>query len=469
MGLSILAYLGLRLWVGLQLPPLPDEAYYWTWSSTPGWSYFDHPPAIAWILAFSRWLVGESLFALRAPAWLAGAVTMLCLASAAAVSVKPYERVEVFAQACALCAAAPMFALGGLVSTPDVYLGAVISISMLSLALSERHRFWAPVTGLFFSILVLFKHAGGVVAIGGLIAAVGHHDGPRRLRDGRVGILLGSVSVLYWLGVDLSSDGASVFQWGRVHQPEAGEGVRALFLVPLALIVTGNLIGAWGVVSTIVAHQRKFLFVRIAQGGAAALVMSCCYASWRGKGEWHWVYPAVLLSVPVAAIRLFTLGGRVGRSLRRLSYALAIAGCMLTLSAGWYELKSPLGKRDPRLRGVGYKELITELRSEAESWGTHKVITRRYQLASLLRFHLGPEWDVIELGMDRPSNFDREQSPKLCPKEKLLALLYADHELPANMYKIEGGWCVESAVDGLQVLVIEYVGPPATSCETTQL
>lgn len=51
-----LATLIAKLVLSFFVPILPDEAYYWVWAKNLSWSYFDHPPMIAWLLAISNFL-----------------------------------------------------------------------------------------------------------------------------------------------------------------------------------------------------------------------------------------------------------------------------------------------------------------------------------------------------------------------------------------------------------------------------
>jgi hypothetical protein len=45
--------------------PGDNESYYWTWSKHLDWSYFDHPPAVAWMIALTTAMGGDSSFFLR--------------------------------------------------------------------------------------------------------------------------------------------------------------------------------------------------------------------------------------------------------------------------------------------------------------------------------------------------------------------------------------------------------------------
>lgn len=61
-------------------PPLFfDEAQYWDWAQDPAWGYYSKPPMLAWLIALSTALLGDSELALRAFAFVlypAGAVLL---------------------------------------------------------------------------------------------------------------------------------------------------------------------------------------------------------------------------------------------------------------------------------------------------------------------------------------------------------------------------------------------------------
>lgn len=64
----------LRLLLAAWIPLTPQEAYYWTWSQFPDWSYFDHPPLASYGIAFSTAVAGQTEFAIKlaAVAWSLG-------------------------------------------------------------------------------------------------------------------------------------------------------------------------------------------------------------------------------------------------------------------------------------------------------------------------------------------------------------------------------------------------------------
>jgi len=54
-----------RLFLIHHLPLAPDEACYWYWSKHLDWSYVDHPPMVAYIIALFTWIGGDGEFTVR--------------------------------------------------------------------------------------------------------------------------------------------------------------------------------------------------------------------------------------------------------------------------------------------------------------------------------------------------------------------------------------------------------------------
>ena len=73
-ALLILVGCVLRLVLAAYVPLTPQEAYYWTWSQYPDWSYFDHPPLASYAIALSTAVAGQTAFAIKlaAVAWSLG-------------------------------------------------------------------------------------------------------------------------------------------------------------------------------------------------------------------------------------------------------------------------------------------------------------------------------------------------------------------------------------------------------------
>jgi 4-amino-4-deoxy-L-arabinose transferase-like glycosyltransferase len=73
-----------QLFVASDWSLLADEAYYWVWAQQPAWGYYDQPPLVAWAIAATASLCGDSEWALRGGPALAGA--------GAAIALLPFAR-----------------------------------------------------------------------------------------------------------------------------------------------------------------------------------------------------------------------------------------------------------------------------------------------------------------------------------------------------------------------------------------
>lgn len=62
--IGITLYRLLMLWQS-DLSLFVDEAQYWVWSKKLTWGYYSKPPMIAWVIATTRWLLGDNPFAIR--------------------------------------------------------------------------------------------------------------------------------------------------------------------------------------------------------------------------------------------------------------------------------------------------------------------------------------------------------------------------------------------------------------------
>jgi dolichol-phosphate mannosyltransferase len=63
-----------RLLYAYNLPLTGDEAYFWEWARHPALGYYDHPPMAGWILWFMRFILGDTVLAIRIPAVLSGSL-----------------------------------------------------------------------------------------------------------------------------------------------------------------------------------------------------------------------------------------------------------------------------------------------------------------------------------------------------------------------------------------------------------
>lgn len=106
-----------RLLLGARLPLIPDEAYYWYWSQHPDTSYMDHPPMIAYLIALSTALGGNTEFFVRLGGLVLTALA-LCFLYLTGRSLFPEKR-ETSWNVLLLFNATLLFSAVCLVNTPD--------------------------------------------------------------------------------------------------------------------------------------------------------------------------------------------------------------------------------------------------------------------------------------------------------------------------------------------------------------
>jgi 4-amino-4-deoxy-L-arabinose transferase-like glycosyltransferase len=110
------AALLVRLALAAVVPLFPDEAYYWEWSRRLAAGYFDHPPAIAWLVRGGTALFGHTPFGVRFLPVLAGAGCALGVVRCArATGGDAAARL-----AAIVFTVMPLAAAGSVLATPDM-------------------------------------------------------------------------------------------------------------------------------------------------------------------------------------------------------------------------------------------------------------------------------------------------------------------------------------------------------------
>jgi hypothetical protein len=147
----------IRLAVISVLPLSDGEAYYYMWSRFPAWSYYDHPPMIAW-LSWGTTLVSQSPLAIRLG-------PVLCAELGGALIYVLAARLfssRVGFMALALVSVLPVFWTSSIVLNPEAPL-APLWLLCLILLWTMRDRtegFWPLLLGLTIGLAFLSKYTG---------------------------------------------------------------------------------------------------------------------------------------------------------------------------------------------------------------------------------------------------------------------------------------------------------------------
>ncbi len=428
-GFVILGFSILVVAAAWSLPPIGDEAYYWTWGRAPDWVYFDHPPGIAFVLAASQSILGLGVLGLRAPTVVSMlAVFVISGLSARRLCGSTEARDRVLWILFLSLLGAPVFALGYLPATPDPFQGVVVAFSAYVIVRALEQK--AEVLWLFFAAFVpllgiLFKHSSALLALGaGLVL---FRDRAQRGRVFRpvlyAGAFCGVLALLPWLVASSGFHISTAYQAERVFEEGTWRGMEAipLMLGSMALslgpMTTAALVGVVGLAT----FGRLGASESALCGGAALLLLACLVAVLCGSGEGHWPMPALVFVLPVIVARVAEASGRVRWWHERVGVvALVFVGALLShVVHPWLPIPS---KNDTTLDGIGFDEIAAMTARLAERHGAETIVTGSYQLASLMRYHTEDRYPVLELGTSRMSQYDLWQRPALCPGDKAIVV-----------------------------------------------
>lgn len=359
--LGVVIWTAVRVVYGGWVELSEDEAYYWVWSERLAWGYYDHPPAVAALIRAGTVLLGKTEAAVRlVPVLLGGFAALL---AGAAVPAEHRERTVL------ALLSLPLFALGGLLATPDVPL---LFCWVLGLFAAQRER-WALV-GLAAGGAMLSKYTGVLLLPLLVLGRPSSLRGPGPYLAALLAGLIYAPNLLWNLDHGLIS-------W-RFQLEHVAQAPDRLAFVGAQLALCGLLAPAvfgWAAVG-----WRGRPEERQAWWASVPLLVVALAAG----GEANWAAPAY-------AGLLIGLGHRGGRW-DRLSWGGIGVNTVLVLIVMAHFL-TPLTDlpRDPRQRLAGGKTLGMAV----EAHGVPAVYTSRYQEAALIHFYGGvPAHALPELG-----------------------------------------------------------------------
>src|ERR1700730_263130 len=155
--LTILALVALRLVAASWTPLTFDEAYYWMWSKHLAFGYYDHPPAVAYVIRAGTMIAGDTELGVRLVSILL-ALPMSFAVYRAATILFGGERVA--ATATILLNVTLMTAVGTLIVTPDAPLLVASSFVLFFLAkvLETGRGVWWLAVGAAVGAALLSKY-----------------------------------------------------------------------------------------------------------------------------------------------------------------------------------------------------------------------------------------------------------------------------------------------------------------------
>lgn len=395
-----------RLAFAARLPAFPDESYYWEWSRHLAVGYFDHPPAIAWLIRLGTALfapLGASVtpIAVRFGAVVAGWIAALATVGAA----RRLGGGDAALRAAIIITVLPLAAAGLVLATPDAPLLAAMAVGVYCLVRvletrpgSRESLVWWCATGVALGAAFWSKYTSIFFPAAVVLAIVIRGDLRARLREPGpylacvvatilfLPVLLWNarhdwISFAYQIAHGLERPQGS---WLRAAWRHEGDffGGQAGLVSPILFILLG--------VATAKslgrrASSERFVLAVVALVSFAFFI----YSATRRRVEPNWPAPAYIPAIVLLATM------ELGRTAKRwFTAGVVFAGVMslVIYAQGLAPLLPIPPAKDPIARAYGWRELTASAESHATAASTETGTATwlggdRYQEASELAFH----------------------------------------------------------------------------------
>lgn len=417
------AMVGLRLLLGALLPPFPDETYYWEWSRHLAWSYFDHPPGIAWLIRGGTALLGARVLGIRLLPVLMGFITVL----AGIATARRLAGDAAALRASAIIACVPLAAAGLVLATPDIPLMGATALALYAVVRAVQevrpgaNLAWWLAAGLATGVGLLSKYTAVLIPLGVFIGLL--WDPRLRFRLLRPGPYLAAllalavfVPIIAWnahhtwasfafqLHHGLGAPrGSALSREGELIGGQIGLASPILFVLMWIVVIRG----LWprsGARGTQHGGRAKQDARTVLAATAVVFFAFFMLSALRRPVEPNWPAP---FYVP-ATILLAVEAGR-GRLRRWLRPGLALGAVLVAIV--YVQAVQPIlplrASRDPIDRAHGWSALARAVERAAPTDGPVTFAATRYQDASELSFHLPGKPFVQSLNrLGRPNQYD---------------------------------------------------------------
>ncbi len=411
---------------------LPDEAYYWLWSKKIGFSYFDHPPLVAWVQAILLSFFDNKYFAIRVlPFFSLGIVLTIMLLWQKLIFRKFDYGASL--KCIVLFLAFPVFSIFFSISFPDYLLITLLFTSSFCLFLYfqiKRIHYWYLAI-LLFSLALLTKYNAVLYGIGILLYILYYKN---KINSPSYPHIIASIfiigiiqtPVLFW---NLGNDFAS-FSFHLNDRLDEKKDFNTVLKN-----TTSFLFGAFLAFSPIFIFNlwHNFLFKddgneskNFLAIGKFVLVLStifCVFMCLFTNVLYYWMSPAIVLLIPFLND---ILRSKMWQYLH-IFYGMFIS-LILLINTSIYPISALFGKVDRETAIVfGWERITAVVGREKRERGIKKVVFSDYRLGSLYIFYSGDfEADVVM--EERRTQFDvwRKEVNSFGMK----TLIIADNDFP---------------------------------------
>jgi len=393
----------IRIVLAVIFPLIPDEAYYWSWSTKPAISYWDQPAGSAFFLGLAERWFGHSELSLRLLPILGSMISALLIF----LIVREFLSFEL----ALLCVTIPLYtpiAFGQTLALHDSFM---VPFWTMALAAANKLRkepkkilWWLLLAG-FWALAVYSKLNALFFGFGILIFCVA----TKRYRDWLLNVRAWIAALLFLLLI------APIFIWNIEHQGITFLAVKRLTLIhptsTIASVVTSILefFGSQALLITpgffvlilISLWRAPFDFKRERDdlplfffSFSAPVFLYFLWVAFKSKVQGNWPAPMYVAAVPLViwyAKKLWS------NRFLRIFIKISIVACALEIIALGAHLAFPVAKipQDPTLQMWGWKELAARVEEEAKICDASFLLTRKYQVGSELMFYLKNQLPVL--------------------------------------------------------------------------
>lgn len=409
------AFLILHLALAAMIDLIDDEAYYLLWASAPAWGYFDHPPVIAWMIAASVAIAGESPFGTRLiPVLSMATVTPMVWRMVALAGGAMSAR---FLAALLYNTSLLMLALSSF-ATPDAPLLLFWTATLWAMtealnSAGQRRRLWWLAAGLALGLCIMSKLTGLFLAVGllGWLLAT---------RPGRAAFFEGAI----WAGAAVSLAVLAPFLWWNLTHDWLGlerqfsritvgkYGLDTLVAFVVSTTVLFSPIGIWiafrGVGTRWPGHGLLLW-------STAPIFLYLLWHSLQHRVEANWIapiHPALAVAAGIGAAGLRPLWPR-------LSVGLGLGLGLPALLALFLWPTPIIRGHNPPNQIRGWAEAEAEIRAAATDAGAAWIATESYALTGQLWHRLSPDIPVWAVAGRRRYLFRGHMPSALCEETAL--------------------------------------------------
>ena len=394
-----LFYILLALWVAADMlqaaftPVHADEAYYALYGRFLDWGYYDHPPMVALLTAFSSLLFEGALSIRLATVLLHGATVWLAW-KVLDDGLPTVGKVFAFF---AVAASLPMFTIYGFITTPDAPLLFFTALFFFLYRKFLSNPGWplAAAIGATAAAMLYSKYIAVIIIAFVLLSNV------KLLKDRRVWMAMLITAVLFLPHVmwQINNDFPSL-QYHLISRNSPFRPKYLLEYIPNQLLVFNPVclcLSAYLCFRNIGTEDK---FVRSCVFSVAGTMLFFWLMTFKGHSEPHWTVAA---SIPMIFILFNWLKDTEKKKWLRYAFAPVVA---LLLVARFLVPHIVAGKTDVFLNKAVFDEIDTF------SGGADVVFTGSFQNPSLYWFHTGKESSSLSSVYGRRTQFDLWQFDK---------------------------------------------------------